>query len=82
MAVRGAGRGENNLVKKAPNCSDYGKAKREFTWHVPTHYNFARDVVDRWGQEQPSKIALISVNDEGTEALRLTFADLALRSNR
>lgn len=71
-----------NNNTKPPNCSDYHLARKEFKWRVQPHYNFARDVVDRWAREAPNKVALISVNDEGTEAIRLTFADMMHRSNR
>lgn len=68
--------------RKPPNCTDYHSAKESFRWEVPSHFNFARDVVDRRAREQPNKVALLSINDEGTEALHLTFSELSERSTR
>ena len=48
---------------------------------VPDHFNFAYDVMDRWAEEQPDKLALLWTNDEG-ECIRFSFADLREQSNR
>ena len=63
-----------------PEMVDYEQACREFRWEVPEHYNFAFDVVDRWG-EDTQKLAMLWVNEQGDEK-RLTFRDFTVRSNQ
>ncbi len=63
-----------------PEMVDYEQTCREFRWEVPQHYNFAFDVVDRWG-EDARKLAMLWVNERGDET-RLTFRDFAVRSNQ
>ena len=57
--------------------SDYGS----FKWPRPERFNFARDVVDRWAERDPEKLALLWVDDEGREERR-SFADVAAASCR
>jgi acetyl-CoA synthetase/medium-chain acyl-CoA synthetase len=59
---------------------DYEQTCRDFRWDVPGHYNFAFDVVDRWG-EDAEKLAMLWVNERGDEK-RLTFGDFTARSNQ
>jgi acyl-coenzyme A synthetase/AMP-(fatty) acid ligase len=63
-----------------PEMVDYEQACREFRWEVPEYYNFAFDVVDRWG-EDAQKLAMLWVNEQGNEQ-RLTFRDFTVRSNQ
>jgi acyl-coenzyme A synthetase/AMP-(fatty) acid ligase len=63
-----------------PEMVDYEQTCCEFRWDVPEHYNFAFDVVDRWGEEA-QKLAMLWVNDRGDEK-RLNFRDFAVRSNQ
>lgn len=63
-----------------PNMTDYDKTYREFTWEVPEYYNFAGDVIDRWA-EDPDKLAIWWVDDEGNEEKR-TFRQLSDASCR
>jgi acyl-coenzyme A synthetase/AMP-(fatty) acid ligase len=63
-----------------PEMVDYEQTCREFRWEVPEHYNFAFDVVDRWG-EDAQKLAMLWVNEQGDEK-RLSFRDFTLRSNQ
>ena len=57
--------------------SDYGS----FKWPRPERFNFARDVVDRWAERDPDKLALLWVDDEGREERR-SFADVSAASCR
>jgi acetyl-CoA synthetase/medium-chain acyl-CoA synthetase len=59
---------------------DYEQTCRDFRWQVPLRYNFAFDVVDRWGGD-PDKLAMLWVNERGDET-RLTFRDFTVRSNQ
>ena len=63
-----------------PEMVDYEQTCREFRWDVPEHYNFAFDVVDRWGEEA-QKLAMLWVNERGDEK-RLSFRDFTVRSNQ
>jgi acyl-coenzyme A synthetase/AMP-(fatty) acid ligase len=63
-----------------PEMVDYAQTCRDFRWEVPEHYNFAFDVVDRWG-EDAEKLAMLWVNEGGDEK-RLTFRDFTVRSNQ
>ena len=63
-----------------PEMANYEQTCREFRWEVPEHYNFAFDVVDRWG-EDAQKLAMLWVNEQGEER-RLTFRDFSVRSNQ
>jgi acyl-coenzyme A synthetase/AMP-(fatty) acid ligase len=63
-----------------PEMVDYEQTCREFRWETPQHYNFAFDVVDRWG-EDAQKLAMLWVNEQGDEK-RLSFRDFTARSNQ
>jgi acyl-coenzyme A synthetase/AMP-(fatty) acid ligase len=65
---------------KRTDMVDYETARREFSWDVPSTFNFGADVVDRWA-EDPTRLALIWCNDQGKER-RFTFADIRRLSNR
>lgn len=63
------------------NTSDYDTAYREFSWPRPERFNFARDVVDQWAAEDPDKLALLWVDDEGNEEKR-SFSQVSDASRR
>ncbi|MEQ8230310.1 MAG: AMP-binding protein [Gammaproteobacteria bacterium] len=60
--------------------TNYAEARADFTWDPPARFNFARDVIDRWG-EDAALTAIRWVDDDGNEA-SLTYAGLAARSRR
>jgi medium-chain acyl-CoA synthetase len=62
------------------NMTDYDKTYAEFKWEVPEYFNFAGDVIDKWAQD-PNKLAMYWVNDDGVEAKR-TFLDFSKASKR
>src|SRR2546428_4989009 len=43
----------------------------------PTHFNFARDVVERWARERPDALALWCVREHDSTEQKLTFRQLA-----
>jgi len=45
------------------------------------NFNFAFDVVDALGTEQPEKLAMLHISEDGTER-RITFQDVKKESNR
>ena len=48
---------------------------------IPEYCNCAYEVIDRYAKEDPEKVAMIWVNQEGDEK-RFTFADLSRLSNQ
>jgi acetyl-CoA synthetase len=64
-----------------PNLTDYEKTYHEFKWEIPEYYNFGFDGIDRWAEDR-TKLALISVDDTGINAVRHTFYDLMRLSNQ
>src|SRR6266404_5821266 len=49
---------------------------------IPTHFNFAHDVVERWAKERPDALALWCVSEpEGAEQ-KLTFREVAEKLRR
>ncbi|MEM7115339.1 MAG: AMP-binding protein [Chloroflexota bacterium] len=63
------------------NMTDYEKTYAEFKWEKPEHFNFARDVVDKWATANPEQMALVWVDDDGNEERR-TYADISRASRR
>ena len=63
------------------NMKDYEETYSSFNWERPEKYNFARDVVDRWANEEPSLQAMLWIDDEGNEIQR-TFSDFAVASRK
>ena len=63
------------------NMSSYEEARAEFNWDPPERFNFARDIIDKWGESTPSKTAIFWVDDDGNEK-ELTFAGLSARSRQ
>lgn len=58
----------------------YEELYRSFQWHVPEHFNFAIDVVDRLAAEG-TRPALYWEDESGHEE-RYTFRDVSTRSSR
>ena len=59
----------------------YERMHREFKWEIPEHYNFGFEVVDRWAADR-TKLALLSLGEQGQDPDYLTFHELSRRSNR
>lgn len=64
-----------------PNLTNYEKTYHEFKWEIPEYYNFGFDGIDQWAEDR-TKLALISVDDTGKNAVRHTFYDLMRLSNQ
>ena len=60
---------------------DYETASRDFRWPKLTTFNWALDYFDGYASENPSKLALWIVEDDGSET-KLTYADMSHRSNQ
>jgi len=62
-----------------PNIGDYEKTYTQFEWETPERFNFGRDVVDKWAEE--NRPAMIWLGTSGEER-RLTFGDFSRLSNK
>jgi len=74
----------SSLLKNFVNrveFDSYEDFKNNFDFKVPENFNFAYDVVDRYAEEDPEKMALLWCNDKGGEE-RFTFADMKLYSDK
>ncbi len=60
---------------------DYQSACKNYRFEVPEAFNFGFDVIDRHAAEA-DKTAVIALDGEGREQQRLSYGDLARRSNR
>lgn len=64
-----------------PNIGDYETTYANFEWETPEKFNFGRDVVDRWSEEEEDRPAMIWLGANGEER-HLTFGDFSRLSNR
>jgi len=68
------------VARELHNMTDYAATVRDFKLEVPRHFNFAREVIDRWAQD-PEKLAMHWLGPDGGER-RLSFRHFAERSDR
>ena len=61
--------------------SDYESYYKNFAWDAPANFNFAFDVVDKWGQDR-TKLALLSVGEKGENPRYHSFHELSCLSNQ
>ena len=61
--------------------SSYEEFKKEFRINIPENFNFAFDVVDEWAKREPSKKALLYLDDHGFEK-EFTFTEVSLLSRK
>ncbi|PHR61893.1 MAG: acyl-CoA synthetase [Robiginitomaculum sp.] len=59
----------------------YEEIYSQFRWPQKQHYNFARDVIDRWAEKFPSKRAMLWVDEAGNIAER-SFSQISDASKR
>ena len=55
--------------------------RQHLEFNVPEDFNFAMDVVDKWAEEAPEKLAMLWTNDKDEEK-RFTFADFKAESDK
>ncbi len=63
------------------NMIDYEETYSSFKWVKPEKYNFARDVIDKWAEENPDRRAMLWIDDNGNEVHK-TFLDISVASKR
>ena len=61
--------------------TDYEDFARNYILKVPERFNFAYDIVDRYGREYPDKRAIVWCDVQGNEA-EFTFKDIMEKSNQ
>lgn len=66
----------------APNLGDYAATRADFRLDVPERFNPVLDVVERWAREEPSALALLSLDGAGQVTAEQSVADLARESRR
>jgi acetyl-CoA synthetase len=74
----------SSLIKEFVNrveFESYEDFKNNFKFKIPENFNFAYDVVDRYAEENPKKIALIWTNDYDEEEI-FTFEEMKKYSNK
>ena len=65
---------------KQASFSSMEDFEQNFKLIVPERFNFAYDVMDRWAEEQPDKLALVWTNAKGEER-HYKFADMKRMSD-
>ena len=63
------------------NMKDYQETAKGFKWEIPEYYNFALDHFDKWTKDK-TKIALITVSEDGSSSTKLTFWELSILANK
>ncbi|MBE6038691.1 MAG: acetyl-CoA synthetase, partial [Anaerofustis stercorihominis] len=64
--------------KEFDNYEDFAE---NFKLNIPKGFNFAFDIVDKWAETQPDKLALVYEDDFGTSK-QFTFKEISEMSNR
>lgn len=65
-------------VTEAPS---HDEAAAAFRWQVPERFNIGVDVCDRWAEQEPDRIALIDIGEDGASR-EISFGALRDQSNR
>lgn len=60
---------------------NYENLRRRFRWSIPEYFNIGVDVCDKWADDEPNRIALIHVEDDG-KVFQLSFRELQELSNQ
>ncbi len=73
----------NLLSKFLPRIDfeSYEDFKKNYKYDIPENFNFGYDIVDEYARLEPSKPALIWLNDDGEEK-HFTFGDIKEQSDR
>src|SRR5262245_32480886 len=64
-----------------PDIRDYDALVRAFRWQIPPRYNIGVDVCDRWATAEPTRPAIVEVNDRW-ETRVVNYGELRDASNR
>jgi len=61
---------------------EYERMCSTFKLEVPEFFNAGVDVVDRWADQAPNKLALLAVDDKGEQVREYRFSDIKTLSNK
>ena len=61
--------------------TSYEEFKENFQIHAPENFNFAYDVIDRYAEEDPKKVAFVWCDDHGNEQI-FTFKQLKTATDK
>ncbi|MFL6796039.1 MAG: AMP-binding protein [Xanthobacteraceae bacterium] len=59
----------------------YDALYASFRWHVPAHYNIGADICDRWACSDPSRTAILNVENNGS-VQHISYGRLQETANR
>lgn len=62
--------------------AEYERIRSAFKLEVPEFFNAGFDIVDRWAEQAPNKLALLAVDEKGERVRKYQFSDLKTLSNR
>ena len=68
------------MAKESQN--EYERMRHTFKLEVPEFFNAGFDIVDRWAEEAPNKLALLAVDEKGERVRKYQFSDLKTLSNK
>jgi acetyl-CoA synthetase len=69
--------------REAPaNLSDYARERETFRIEVPERFNPVVDIVERWADEEPEALALLSLDGAGEVVAEQTTSELARDARR
>jgi len=68
------------VAKESQN--EYERMRHTFKLEVPEFFNAGFDIVDRWAEEAPNKLALLAVDEKGERVRKYQFSDLKTLSNK
>lgn len=63
------------------NPDSYEDIRQRFNWNIPARYNIGVDTCDKWAEQEPDRLALIHVGQDGG-ARHYSFGELRDASNR
>lgn len=61
------------------NMKNYSQTCADFSWNKQERFNFSKDIIDHWAEQEPSKLAMHWIDDNGKE-LKKTFRDISIAS--
>lgn len=70
-----------DFVQDETVYTDYEDLKKNFKLKIPANFNFAYDIVDRYAQTVPSKLAMVWCDDT-LESHHFTFSQISERSKQ
>ncbi|MGB6105247.1 MAG: acyl-CoA synthetase [Pusillimonas sp.] len=59
----------------------YEDIRQRFSWNIPSRYNIGVDTCDKWADQEPGRLALIHIEQDGA-VRQYSFGELQEASNR